>query len=83
VLRGRIARASRVRRVGRRVSEMCGTVGVEELSEMETELLEDGDDSGSNRVERIAESFGVSCDVVVVVFSVAISALLKGFTPEE
>lgn len=56
---------------------------MEELSEMETELLEDGDDSGSNKAERIAESFGVSRDVVVVVFSVAISALLKGFISDR
>jgi hypothetical protein len=71
VLSGRMAWASRARRVGRRVGEMCGRAGavvllvggvldVEESVGLE---MEDGDDSGSKRAERMAESLGVSCEV--------------------
>ena len=59
VLRGRMARASRARRVGRRAEEMCGRVWMVGLSNIEIELLEDGEDSGSKMAERMAESLGV------------------------
>ena len=67
VLRGRMARASRARRVLRRAPEMCGRVGIEVSSDIEIELLDDDEDSGSKRAERMEESRGVSCEVGVIV----------------
>ena len=66
VLRGRMAKASRVRRVVRRVPEMCGRAEIEASSDIEIELLNDDEDSGSKRAERIEESRGVSCEVVII-----------------
>jgi hypothetical protein len=80
VLRGRMARASWARRVGRRAEEMCGREGV---SDIKIELLEDGDDSGSKRAERMAESLGVSCEVGIVVVVVIISEGIKGLSTRQ
>jgi len=78
VLRGRMARASRARSVGRRVGEMFGRSGREDGSEIEIVWLEEGDDSGSKRAERMAESFWVSFEVgMVVVVVVAILVAVK------
>ena len=62
-----MARASRARRAGRRDAEMCRRIAVEALSDIEIELLEDSEDSASKRVERMAESCGVSCEVGIAV----------------
>lgn len=73
-----MARASRARSVGRRVGEMFGRSGREDGSEIEIVLLEEGDDSGSKRAERMAESFWVSFEVgMVVVVVVAILVAVK------
>jgi hypothetical protein len=72
-----MARASRARSAGRRFGEMFGRSGREDGSEIETVLLE-GDDSGSKRAERTAESFWVSFEVgMLVVVVVAILAATK------
>jgi hypothetical protein len=77
-LRGRMARASWARSVGRRFGEMFGRSEREDGSEIEIVLLE-GNDSGSKRAERMAESFCVSFEVgILVVVVVAIVAALKG-----
>ena len=77
LLRGRMARASRARSVGRRFGEMFGRSGREDGSEIEIVLLE-GDDSGSKRAQRMAESFWVSFEVdMLVVVVVAILAATK------
>ena len=73
-----MARASRARSVGRRVGEMFGRSGREDGSKIEIVLLE-GDDSGSKRAERMAESFCVSFEAgILVVVVVAILAAIKG-----
>jgi hypothetical protein len=73
-----MARASRARSVGRRVGEMFGRSGREDGSEIEIVLLEEGDDSGSKRAERMAESFWVSFEAgMVVVVDVAILVAVK------
>jgi hypothetical protein len=77
VLRGRMARASRARRLGRRADEMCGRAGAEDGSEIGIELLDDGDDSGSKRAERMAESFGVRCEAGIVVVDVVVVEAFK------
>jgi hypothetical protein len=77
VLRGRIARASRARRVGRRAGDISGRFGMEGVSDIEIDGLEDGDDSGSKRAERMAESFGVSCEAEIVVVVITILEYLK------
>ena len=66
-----MARASRARSVGRRAGEMFGRSGREDGSEIVIVLLE-GDDSGSKRAERMAESFWVSFEVGMVVVVVVV-----------
>jgi hypothetical protein len=80
-LRGRMARASRARRLGRMVGGVFGRSGREDESEIEVVLLEEGDDSGSKRAERMAESFGVSFEAGVpvgVVLAILVAVTERG-----